>query len=178
MMNFQNIIYNTSQFMVISLFLSFLLCFRRGFTTVLPVCVTSLPVSLSHTNNPSVTSPHGLTAQVNENLKQRRAPHMMLENSFYYSCTHTYPTLSYSEGRRRNSATCCNWYESEKFEAGGRNSLSAAEQLHISQTHHCLSHICISLKKECQLLNCEQREIKFMMSITVFLADRWLYLRD
>lgn len=88
MLNFQNRIYNTSQFMVISLFLSFLLCFCRCFTTELPVCATSLPVSLSPILAILLSHHHmGLTAQVNENLKQRRAPHMMLENSFYYSCT-------------------------------------------------------------------------------------------
>ena len=38
-----------------------------------------------------------LTAQENDNLKQGGAPHMMQVNSFYYSCAHSCPTLSYSK---------------------------------------------------------------------------------
>lgn len=92
----------------------------------------------------------GLTAHENENLKEGGAPNMPPENSFYYSWTHTQcpPFYIQRQERRRDSATCCNLHALEKFEAGGRNSLSAAKQLDISQKekekkHCCLPHICI-----------------------------------
>ncbi len=119
---------------------------------VLPLQVTypcRLPSSLSV--SPILTtflSHHhmGLTAQENENLKQGRAPH--LKTAFIiHGRTRSPPFHIQRQERRRNSATCCNCHALEKFEAGGRNSLSAAEQLYISQRHCCLPHICISLKQ-------------------------------
>lgn len=77
---------------------------RQCFSTLsVPVCVTSRSASLS-TNLTILLSHHhmGLTAQVNENLKWRRAPHMMPENSVYYSCTQTRPSLSYSKEKLCN----------------------------------------------------------------------------
>lgn len=68
-----------------------------------PVSVTSRSVSLSTNLTILLSHRHmGLTAQVNENLKWRRAPHMMPENSFYYSCTQTRPSLSYSKEKLGN----------------------------------------------------------------------------
>lgn len=121
------------------------------FIVALPLQVTylcHLPISLSLSLILTILLSHhhmGLTAQENENLKQGRAPHM--KTAFIiHGRTRSPPFHIQRQERRRKSATCCNWHALEKFEAGGRNSLSAAEQLYISQRHCCLPHI-LSLKQ-------------------------------
>lgn len=91
----------------------------------------------------------GLTAHENENLKEGALPTCRQKTAFIiHGHTHCPPFYIQRQERRRDSATCCNLHALEKFEAGGRNSLSAAKQLDISQKekekkHCCLPHICI-----------------------------------
>lgn len=80
----------------------------------------------------------GLTAQVNETVKQRRAPNVMPENTVYYACTRTLIPAFHIQrgggagGRRGGGAgpPVGSATSGRSFEAGGRKSLS--------QTRRCL----------------------------------------
>lgn len=112
-------------------------------------CYLSLPppylsLALSHTNNPSITSQHGSDSSGKWEFKTRgSSPHEARKCLLLFMDTR----FHIQRGGGTLHLTCCNWHVLEKFEAGGRNSLSAAEQLYISQRHFCLPHICISLKQ-------------------------------
>lgn len=83
----------------------------------------------------------GLTAQVNETVKQRRAPNVMPENNVYYACTRTLiPPFHIQRGgggaggRRGGGAgpPVGSATSGRSFEAGGRKSLSQTRRRLIS----------------------------------------------
>lgn len=83
----------------------------------------------------------GPTAQVNETVKQRRAPNVMPENNVYYACMHTLiPPFHIGRGgggaggRRRGGAgpPVESATGGRSSEAGGRKSLSQTRRRLIS----------------------------------------------